>query len=76
MGDFMTISILLRLQIAAMLALSTWLVPAAAAESILYGYDALGRIVRVEYVGGVNNGLIIHYSYDAAGNRLQVEVED
>ena len=35
------------------------------AGSITYGYDALGRLVRVAYP----NGAIIQYTYDANGNR-------
>ena len=37
----------------------------ASAGAITYGYDALGRLVRVAYP----NGAIIQYSYDANGNR-------
>lgn len=45
-----------------------------AAETVSYRYDELGRVIRVEYVGGPNNGLVIEYSYDAAGNRTAVVV--
>jgi len=46
---------------------------AGASERIVYGYDALGRLVRVERSGphgGVNAG----YGYDCADNRRQVTV--
>lgn len=39
-----------------------------AQETILYGYDALGRVVAVTY----GNGTVTTYTYDAAGNRTQV----
>lgn len=37
----------------------------AASGSVSYTYDSLGRLVQVTY----DNGTIITYSYDAAGNR-------
>ncbi|HYE27782.1 MAG TPA: hypothetical protein VEA61_06065 [Allosphingosinicella sp.] len=42
---------------------------AIAAEAIAYGYDARGRLVRVERSGSVNNNVATNYSYDKAGNR-------
>lgn len=39
---------------------------AQAQETVRYGYDALGRVVWVEY----GNGQTIRYDYDPAGNRL------
>jgi YD repeat-containing protein len=39
--------------------------PAAADE---YQYDSLGRLIRVTY----DNGAVVQYSYDAAGNRTTV----
>jgi hypothetical protein len=43
-------------------------------ETIQYSYDAKGRLVKVERSGGVNNGVISNYSYDAADNRQNVSV--
>ena len=41
---------------------------AALAASVTYGYDALGRLVFVDY----GNGNVVRYGYDAAGNRVLV----
>lgn len=41
-----------------------------AQTSITYRYDALGRLIRVEYP----NGRVVTYSYDKAGNRTVVTV--
>lgn len=46
--------------------LLAWNSSLSTAENILYQYDNLNRLVRVEY----SNGTIISYTYDAAGNRL------
>lgn len=40
----------------------------AYAGQVSYHYDALGRVVRVVYP----NGVIVDYTYDAAGNRITV----
>lgn len=48
--------------------------PVLAVEAVNYTYDVLGRVIRVQYVGGLNNGRVIVYSYDAAGNRSTVVV--
>ncbi len=37
----------------------------AAAQTITYTYDALGRVVTVNY----GNGVTVTYTYDKAGNR-------
>lgn len=42
----------------------------AASASATYGYDALGRLVTVTY----NNGTVITYTYDTAGNRIKQTV--
>ncbi|MXS80216.1 hypothetical protein ABO04_11955 [Nitrosomonas sp. HPC101] len=36
------------------------------AGSISYTYDALGRVKTTTY----NNGVVVTYTYDAAGNRV------
>lgn len=59
------------------LALRTSLVVAAllaatslsAAETVKYTYDALGRLVKVEHVGGSNDGMQQTTAFDPAGNR-------
>jgi len=43
---------------------------AYAAETISYGYDARGRLVKVQHNGSVNNNVTTNYSYDKADNRL------
>lgn len=48
--------------------------PAVSAETQTYTYDALGRLVKVEKSGGINNGVEAQYQYDAAGNRQLVTV--
>src|SRR5688572_6260028 len=47
---------------------------ARGSETVNYGYDSLGRLVRVERTGTVNNGVNAHYSYDSADNRTNVTV--
>ena len=41
-------------------------VPASAAETITYVYDARGRLVQVVRSGTVNNGVTTGYTIDAA----------
>lgn len=41
---------------------------AASAGSVSYGYDNLGRLTNAAY----SNGVVITYTYDAAGNRINV----
>ena len=43
---------------------------AAFAGSVTYTYDSLGRLSNVTY----SNGVVITYSYDAAGNRTSFVV--
>ena len=42
---------------------------AMAAETIVYRYDAKGRLVRVERSGTVNNNVATSYAFDKADNR-------
>ena len=44
-------------------------VPASAAETITYVYDARGRLVQVIRTGTVNNGVTTTYAIDRADNR-------
>jgi RHS Repeat len=45
-----------------------------AAETQVYQYDALGRLVAVTRSGSVNPSIQSSYTYDRAGNRTQVVV--
>ena len=47
---------------------------ALAAETIVYSYDAKGRLVKVERSGTVNNNVTTNYSHDKANNRTNVTV--
>lgn len=47
--------------------------PAHAAETITYAYDAKGRLVKVERSGSVNNGVKTDYEHDKADNRKKVK---
>ena len=42
---------------------------AMAAETTIYTYDALGRLMATSSSGSVNNGLATSVGYDPAGNR-------
>lgn len=56
----------------ALLAAGTAVVAASAAiaaESIVYRYDARGRLVKVERTGTVNNNVVTNYTLDKADNR-------
>ena len=44
-------------------------VPASAAETITYTYDARGRLKEVQRTGTVNNGVTTTYTVDKADNR-------
>ncbi|HLL30697.1 MAG TPA: hypothetical protein VK403_06855 [Allosphingosinicella sp.] len=55
-------------------ALAAAAVPGQAAETIVYGYDSLGRLIRVDHIGNVNERVAADYSYDAADNRTSVAV--
>ena len=45
--------------------------PVFASETITYTYDALGRLVRAQNSGTVNNSQVRSFCYDKAGNRVQ-----
>lgn len=47
---------------------------AAAAETILYDYDARGRLVKVERSGSVNDKVKTNYVHDRADNRTRKKV--
>lgn len=51
-----------------MLGSSLLLPDRAFGDTVTYLYDSLGRVVRATYSGG----MIVQYTYDAAGNRTQV----
>lgn len=42
------------------------------AETVNYSYDDLNRLIKAEY----GSGLVIEYSYDEAGNRIQHIIKD
>jgi YD repeat-containing protein len=46
---------------------------AHASETVIYSYDAKGRLVKVERTGAVNNGVVTEYRYDKADNRTNVK---
>jgi hypothetical protein len=48
--------------------------PAYAAETITYKYDAKGRLVKVIRTGTVNNNVTYDYVHDKANNRKNVKV--
>src|SRR5687768_483085 len=49
-------------------------VAAMAGETIVYRYDELGRLKRVDRSGSVNNGVGAEYAYDPADNRAYVGI--
>lgn len=55
----------------AILALVASTAPVFAAETITYTYDALGRLVKAQNSGTVNNNQVRSFCYDKAGNRIQ-----
>jgi hypothetical protein len=48
--------------------------PCAAAETVTYKYDALGRLEKVATTGGPNNDVQTTYKFDKADNREQVTI--
>jgi hypothetical protein len=48
--------------------------PVAASESLVYSYDARGRLTKVERSGSVNNGVETSYQLDPTGNRQVLAV--
>ena len=57
----------------ALLAAAIAIVAASAAmavETIVYRYDARGRLVKVERSGTINNNISTNYSFDKADNRV------
>ncbi|SIO21179.1 Calx-beta domain-containing protein [Parasphingorhabdus marina DSM 22363] len=48
--------------------------PVLAGETVLYTYDELGRLVRTQQTGSINNGVTTDIDYDDAGNRTGYEV--
>jgi YD repeat-containing protein len=51
-------------------ALAALATTAAVAGAATYQYDSLGRVTQVNY----SNGVVLVYTYDAAGNRTSVVV--
>lgn len=47
--------------------------PALAAETIIYTYDAFGRVVAVVHSGTVNNAVTTTYTNDKVDNRTKVK---
>ena len=47
---------------------------AGAQTNETYTYDALGRLVKVDSVGGANDGVSNSICYDDAGNRISYQV--
>lgn len=48
--------------------------PAAAAETLTFTYDAKGRLIKVARSGTVNNGVAAEYVHDKADNRKNMKV--
>ena len=54
-------------------AISLTSIPTLAAETRTYTYDALGRVVKVENTGSVNNNQTRRFCYDKVGNRIEYD---
>ena len=59
-----------REQAALALAAATLAAAALASETLSYGYDARGRLVRIQHNGSVNANVVTNYGYDKADNRI------
>jgi hypothetical protein len=42
-----------------------------ASETVTYTYDSTGRMVKVAKSGSINNGIVVDYNFDKAGNRTR-----
>ena len=64
--------------LAAAAALPAAAVPAItlAAETVTFGYDVHGRLIKVTRAGGPNDGIVSGYSHDLAENRALLAVTD
>ena len=56
------------------LAAATLAAAALASETITFGYDSRGRLVKVQHNGSVNANVVTRYEYDKADNRTSVNV--
>lgn len=66
-----------RLSILALCLSASGILPffsAAASETVVYTYDARGRLVKVERSGSVNNGAKTEIQHDKADNRKKVVI--
>lgn len=50
-----------------------WAGNAIASETVIYQYDAKGRLVKVIRTGSVNNGVTSEYAHDKADNRTNAK---
>jgi YD repeat-containing protein len=58
-----------REHVALALAAAAMAAAALASETLSYGYDARGRLVKVQHNGSVNANVVTNYGYDKADNR-------
>lgn len=66
-------NLLVGTSLAAIIAFVTIPSRALSSETIIYTYDAKGRLVKVERSGSVNNGVQTTYSHDKADNRKNLK---
>lgn len=62
-----------RISCATLISLGLTSLPAMAAETITYTYDAKGRLVKVVRTGTVNNNVTVDYEHDKADNRTRLK---